>query len=275
MASILTFLFSSRALDDGCKKAIAFLSMVALLSCESDLQIGTTVNIDCSRHTELDICKANLGIQEDKKFLLLTKHSKADISWDAVDKARSCNFKLSKTIDCSDTPIVTYTVEEPSTIVNLEKDGIYYACIESLLPGAKNLPEATYLFKVIRDTKVPKISLAKGLGKPFNLAFTLGTVAEDLTELSFKWEKLSGPGNVTFSSATAQDPEISASADGDYKLAVTITDELGFKATKTYSFNWDQTKPTAPPTLIPSLRLVLLSPTALHRFLTRQTVVMT
>lgn len=53
------------------------------------------------------------------------------------------------------------------------------------------------------------------------------------------WEKLSGPGDVSFSNSSIVSPSISASADGNYDVAITAWNKAGQSKTQTISFQWD------------------------------------
>lgn len=75
---------------------------------------------------------------------------------------------------------------------------------------------------------------------PFNDKFSLDLALSDLTELTYEWKKLSCPGDIIISDKTAQIPTIAASADGEYELELTITDELGYRLNHTIPFSWKQ-----------------------------------
>jgi hypothetical protein len=71
-----------------------------------------------------------------------------------------------------------------------------------------------------------------------------GATASDATSGidTYSWQKTSGPGNVGFDpSASDSNPSISADADGDYVVTLTVTDKAGNQASDTLSFTRNTT----------------------------------
>jgi hypothetical protein len=62
--------------------------------------------------------------------------------------------------------------------------------------------------------------------------------------MSFSWSQVSGPGTVTFLTATAEDTDVSVSVDGSYVLRLTVTDAAGNSAADELTLTWDATAPT-------------------------------
>lgn len=65
----------------------------------------------------------------------------------------------------------------------------------------------------------------------------------DMTALNFFWEKVSGPGTVTFDNNAKRDPVISATAEGIYVLRFYAFDQLGNVSQDQLQFVWDVTPP--------------------------------
>ncbi len=61
--------------------------------------------------------------------------------------------------------------------------------------------------------------------------------------ISYQWSKVTGPGTITFGSATAEDTTISANTDGDYIIRLTATDDVGNITYDEIAFRWDTTPP--------------------------------
>jgi hypothetical protein len=70
-----------------------------------------------------------------------------------------------------------------------------------------------------------------------------GTVRDPLPGTTVQWSKQSGPGQVTFGTASALATTVSASQDGPYVLLLTATDAAGNTATSTMNLTWDTVKP--------------------------------
>lgn len=64
--------------------------------------------------------------------------------------------------------------------------------------------------------------------------------------LSYSWEKISGPGNVLFGDASAQETSIAADQDGFYEIRVTARNEWGDETADSFRLTWDTTGPNAP-----------------------------
>ena len=80
------------------------------------------------------------------------------------------------------------------------------------------------------DATAPSVDA--GTDKITNDLFTQDGAAQDAQSgiASYAWTKESGPGEITFGSANAEDTTVSASADGSYVLRLTVTDNVGNSA---------------------------------------------
>lgn len=111
------------------------------------------------------------------------------------------------------------------------------------------------------DLTLPPIAGGNSIGGQSNIVIdttppTVGSLAEITSNASypinatssgattFLWTKISGPGTVTFSSATSEDTSVTATADGSYVLRLTASDQAGNSASTDLSFVWDTTPPT-------------------------------
>jgi len=66
----------------------------------------------------------------------------------------------------------------------------------------------------------------------------VSAIASDDNGVSYKWTKVSGPGSVNFSSDMINNPVISADTNGDYVIALLVTDPAGNSVQKEMNFNW-------------------------------------
>lgn len=77
-----------------------------------------------------------------------------------------------------------------------------------------------------------------------NAAVTLSDSMGSEGSASVQWSKTSGPGTITFGSATSATTTVSASADGTYVLRFTKTDGAGSTYYDEMNLYWDTTAPT-------------------------------
>ena len=75
---------------------------------------------------------------------------------------------------------------------------------------------------------------------------------------SYLWEEVSVTGNLVITNAGTLTPTVSATADDNYQLGLTVTDEAGNQSSAEFAFLRDVTRPNAPsvdgPSLTPNLR---------------------
>lgn len=79
-----------------------------------------------------------------------------------------------------------------------------------------------------------------------NASFSRTATATDDAAMTYRWEKTSGTGTVTFSAATSLTTDVSASSSGVYTIRFTATDASGNATSDTFSLNWDATPPSPP-----------------------------
>ena len=90
--------------------------------------------------------------------------------------------------------------------------------------------------------------------QPFKPDLSLNTEKE---YESITWEKVSGPGDIIFSSLNTLNPNISANKTGKYQAKITILFKDGTSEEKVISFEWLQLDKEA-------LRLFYNSPTSMQ-----------
>lgn len=78
-----------------------------------------------------------------------------------------------------------------------------------------------------------------------NAQYTQNATASDALAgiATYQWSKTSGPGTVTFGSATSEDTTISANADGTYVIRLTVTDNASNSAYDEFTLTWDTLGP--------------------------------
>ena len=216
-------------------------------SCSSGLVIEAEVVLDCNEDQNFEICQqsaATDGRMEIPRILTNTDH--IDLTWDAIREASAYIITLASTPSCSIGLLSTQESLSASVRIPLPDDGIFYACVSSVLNGAKNLPTANYIFQIVYDTSPPTLQFSRDNPKLYNAPFIIDKISEDLTNIRYVWQKKSGPDDLVFDSSGAAEPSISAATDGAYEVRLLVKDELGYEAEDTFTFTWDTTNPTAP-----------------------------
>lgn len=97
-------------------------------------------------------------------------------------------------------------------------------------------------FTLTWDNSIPVVNAGSDQVK--TASFTQNATVSDNSPLTYLWEKVSGPGNITFGTANAEDTTISADSDGQYVIRLTATDSLNNSASDTFTLTWDEFAPT-------------------------------
>lgn len=129
------------------------------------------------------------------------------------------------------------SAQSSATTLSADADGVYLL----RLTVADKLGNATFAeMTFIWETGVPAVSLGQDImtNKEFGLDAATAEAA------AFSWAQVSGPGTLVFSTPTAEDTNIRASADGNYVLRLTITTAGGQTASDEINFTWDTTPPS-------------------------------
>ncbi len=92
-----------------------------------------------------------------------------------------------------------------------------------------------------------------GIDQTQNSQFTQDATASDATSgiATYQWSKISGPGAITFGTATSQDSTVSADTVGTYVIRLTVTDQAGNSNFDEFTLTW-QNVPTPTPTPAPA-----------------------
>jgi len=148
------------------------------------------------------------------------------------------SYQWSKTSGPGEITFGSATSED--TTISASVDGTY----KIRLTATDDLNNSNYNeFTLIWDKTIPTVSA--GTNKTKNAVFTQTGTATDSTSgiASYAWTKVSGPGEITFGSSNAISTTISASVEGTYTLALSVTDNAGNISSNTMTLVWDLTKP--------------------------------
>ena len=80
------------------------------------------------------------------------------------------------------------------------------------------------------DTTVPTVSAGPNIAASADITISDSSATDASGIKSYLWEKVSGPGEVTFSDNTILNPSVSATIAGEYKLKLTVTDNANNSA---------------------------------------------
>lgn len=129
------------------------------------------------------------------------------------------------------------------TIVSASQDGTYVLLL-TVNDAAGNSSGST--FTLVWDTQAPTVNAGSNVSKKtlFNTASTVSDPSPSSGGLVYSWTKLSGPGTITFGTASTQNTTITASQDGAYVIRLTVTDAAGNSAFSEFTLNWDTVAPT-------------------------------
>ena len=91
------------------------------------------------------------------------------------------------------------------------------------------------------DTVAPTVSAGSNQTKSaiFTQIATVSDLTSGIKTSSYQWSKVSGPGTVTFGSATALSTTISASTSGTYVIQFSVSDNAGNVNTATFTLTWN------------------------------------
>ena len=94
---------------------------------------------------------------------------------------------------------------------------------------------------VIKDAVLPVVNV--GADVVANNSTLINASTSDLSSITHAWTKVSGPGAINFTQATAQDTSVVAGSNGAYVLRLTATDAAGNIAYDELNFTWDSQAP--------------------------------
>lgn len=134
------------------------------------------------------------------------------------------------------------TAEAAETAVSADADGDYVVTVTAHDPEGRT---ASADVELIWDTAAPVVHMEAGdPSSPYaGDATELKAVAADATPMTFQWRKISGPGTLAFSRPTGVQTQMTASADGNYKIGLHAIDEAGNAADATFDLVWDTSAP--------------------------------
>ncbi len=95
----------------------------------------------------------------------------------------------------------------------------------------------------IADQSNPVLTMGPNLRISQPVQLTQVKATDNDPNLTYAWQKISGPGTVTFTASNQLSPTISMNQDGTYVIGVTVKDSAGNQASGTLTVVWDKTAP--------------------------------
>lgn len=165
------------------------------------------------------------------------------------DQAKNTSFTQIGTVSDSTSGVASYAwskISGPgvitfgsdssaSTTISASVDGTYVI----RLTATDNAGNSAYdEMTLVWDITPPTVNA--GADQTKNTSFTQTGTASDTTSgiVTYIWSKVSGPGTITFGSATSEDTTIAASVDGTYVIRLTSTDLAGNSAYDEMTLAW-------------------------------------
>ena len=194
-----------------------------------------------------------------------TSNATFTLTWDTTaptvsagsNQVKNAGFTTSATASDATSGVASYSwskISGPGTItfgsstslnttVSASQDGTYVIQL-TVTDNAGNPSSST--FTLVWDTVAPTVTAGSNVSE--NSSFTTSSTVSDPSPssgvLTYQWSKQSGPGNITFGTATAQDTTVSADQDGTYVIQLTVVDVAGNSASSTFTLTWDTVQPT-------------------------------
>lgn len=144
---------------------------------------------------------------------------------------------LPTSCDTASYPQTWTTVDQPISLANLS-EGAKRLCV--IGRDSDGLPQASAtIFEWSVDTTAPTVSC----GSDATVSVSTIRSVTSSEAGSYQWAKISGPGTVTFSTATASTTDVNASADGDYVIRCSVRDAAGNTGFGEFTLRWDTNFP--------------------------------
>lgn len=109
------------------------------------------------------------------------------------------------------------------------------------IDDAGNESDLSNAVTITIDTRAPTVDA--GVDAVKNATFTQDAAATDANALTYQWSQESGPGTLSFGSATSEDTTITTDTDGTYTIRLTVTDIAGHTSYDEATVVWDTTPP--------------------------------
>lgn len=170
----------------------------------------------------------NAGVDTNRKALFTTSATASDLtaltySWTQAAGPGVISFGTSTALN---------------TTVSANVDGTYTV----RLTATDALGQSSFDdFILLWDTTNPAVNA--GSDKITGITVGQFGTATDTNPITLLWSKVSGPGNITFSAATALNTTLTADTDGVYTIRLTATDSSGNIGFDEMDLTWDASAP--------------------------------
>jgi hypothetical protein len=95
----------------------------------------------------------------------------------------------------------------------------------------------------IPDQTAPVLTIGPSVRIKVPTRLSKNKATDNDVNLTYLWQKISGPGHIVFNTPNQIDPVVSATSDGNYTARITVLDSAGNRAQGDFGFTWDKTPP--------------------------------
>lgn len=153
--------------------------------------------------------------------------------------------RLCKNSDCSTECQASSTTETLTFSFTNIPNATYWGCVRAHDKAGFQSGWASSAASVtISDGASPTVNVGADLLVSVSSIIDASTSVDP--DLIYSWTKVSGPGNIVFTTPEEEDTFASASLDGTYVIRLTVTNALGNSVYDELNFVWDSTAPSLP-----------------------------
>ena len=239
------------------EKILIISSIMLSWGCDSAFDVGTNVSV--SKETETEIEKEQEAVSEEESPFIGGEVLNFVELPASINNLESIVFAFDSEV--SDISVV-YKVEEAEEIdcrsqvgysdpiqvngelevdLSSQDDGELGICVLPVVSDEDGSWEAVgepLEAEWYKDTSAPEFPELPPVLT--NQPFAMDVSANDDNSLSWEFEQISGPGTLTIDSEVdAINPVITASANGDYEVKITVTDAAGNSVSQVVTYTWD------------------------------------
>ena len=221
------------------------LTLLAFIPSDDILNPSVTATSEGQYRIKLTVTDGAGNIGSDQQYLLWDTSSPTvsapnDLKLKTATSISATSPDSNLTVAWTSAPAgVSFTPNNNLTTSVVAADGNYILTVSVTDQAGNSSSDTTNL---LWDATPPVVTMPAGVVT--NSALNLDASSTDLTNMTYQWAKVSGPGTMVFNSELAEDTIASASAEGDYVISLTATDELSNVTSMNMNFIWDVTLPT-------------------------------
>lgn len=214
---------------------VLVLFLIHSYACDSGLKVNVVrPSALCASHPEDESCSAaaqemmnvlNLYIDDDA---YITNNKNAIASWQIAPDSKITGYKMviAGKSDCSEV-VHSFNLKEQQKTLDFLDEGEFFLCLYALTRNNLVVSSINNGIRILFDQTAPAITaknatLYAGKNQP-----EIGIVVQDKNLVTYLWERVEGPADMTIIGNNKLDPQFIASKDGRYSMKLTVSDEAG------------------------------------------------